>query len=83
MSDAHLPARPLRSDSCLSIHYVQIDRLGYAMFRVCRNIGLIRFVENTTFLLLTVYVCDVWPECWPRSYQKPSLLPPSQGALVW
>ncbi len=37
----------------LSIHYVQIDRLAYATFRVCHNIGLIRFGEDVTY----------WPTC--------------------
>ena len=48
----------LRSDSRLSIHYVHIDRLGYATFRVCRNIGLIRFGKNTT--MVYVYVASMF-----------------------
>ena len=48
MPGAYLLARPLRSDSRFSIHYLQIDRLGYATIRVCRNIGLIRFGYDAT-----------------------------------
>ena len=54
-----LPARLLRSDSRLFIHYLQIDRLGYATFRVSRNIGLIRFGQDAT--------------CWPTSGAKVEL----------